>query len=262
MSHHQHILPRQDGNSAPTSANPLDPSLDRELFGTPLTAGVENSFFGSPWATNAPTAALNSNAFALNGYQQAGYPPATPATAGILGNGMGYNLGATAANGSIAQALPPASINQGHSTTNGHVPQQPSLAPKPRRIYATAGPDKLPETKQRVATPVVTAPATTAPPETVPTPTTDGHHPPPKAPKNMLQLIRPSERARPAIKEINDLFVTARLVRSSVVLYRIDRSDQAKAIAQYAVDLMGQGQYNEWLTEFMDHPLVCMFPLS
>lgn len=81
-----------------------------------------------------------------------------------------------------------------------------------------------------------------------------GAMPPPAAPASMLYNIRASDTAKSTREQQKDPFVCSRLASAVVTLFRMGKAREAKALGQFAIDLMGEESWDEWLPLYMDEP--------
>ena len=99
-------------------------------------------------------------------------------------------------------------------------------------------------------------------------PKTNGHHdgtpppqpssaslmPPPAAPASMLWNLRPSGRAKPEAGLITDPYIYARLVTTTVILFRHGKAEKARFIGQFTLDCIGQDAWDERLAAYLGRP--------
>lgn len=79
---------------------------------------------------------------------------------------------------------------------------------------------------------------------------------PPNAPASMLWKMKSSKAAKRDREQRPppDLFISARLVSVTVTLFRMGKAMSARALGQYTIDLIGEKEYLELLSDYMLAP--------
>ena len=78
--------------------------------------------------------------------------------------------------------------------------------------------------------------------------------PPPAVPASILTQLQPSSRAKNGTERIEDEAVVARLISVCVILFRQGAATNAKKLAQFTIDLVGQQKWDAELPTFMQAP--------
>lgn len=84
--------------------------------------------------------------------------------------------------------------------------------------------------------------------------TENGDMPPPNAPASMLYKLRASDMAKKGAEQNDDPFICSHLAVSAVTLFRMGKAKESKAVGQFAVDLLGEERWHEWLLKYMNEP--------
>ena len=87
-------------------------------------------------------------------------------------------------------------------------------------------------------------------------PTARNHMPPPAAPASLLWSLKSSGRSKEKVHQIKDPAIGSRLTSSAVILFRLGKAKEAKAVGQFAVDLCGSDVWDESLPHYLDHPRI------